>query len=201
MPLRRYMTSQKHSTWSHTGRRKVDQEVHWSVPIRLKPCIWGWRHGIVSKVFASQASGFHTQSQNSQKEAGCSSVHFSANIGERKPGARWTLMATTIVYLMSSRIKKDFVPLSPQNMRGGLRDQYPSLSSWPPQTHMCPYAHPHTNIHTYKALWICGFVAIGTDIEELVEKVKRCWKWTLFCWWHLTPSVSCQLSKRREGRV
>lgn len=58
-------------------------------------------------------------------------------------------------------------------------------------------------MHTYKVLCICGFVTIGTDIKEIVEKLKRCRKWNLFWWWHLNLGVwlCCQHSKRWKGRA
>lgn len=196
MPLRRYMTSQKHSTWSHTGRRKVDQEghlLHWSVPIRWKPCRWCWGHGIVSKVFASQARGSQTRSQNSQKEGGCGSAHFNASTGERRQGACWSLMAATIVYLKNSRIRKDFVPLPFQNLRKVLRINILACPLASTNTHVpiCPPTHEHTHI---QRLWICGFVAIGTDIKELVEKEMLKVNFVLL----VTPNSSCLLSAQQE---
>lgn len=160
MPGRRYITSQK--PWSPIGRRKVDQEdhlLHWSVPIRLKPCRWCWRQGIVSKVFASQARGSWTQSQNSQKEAGCNCTHYHTSAGERRQGALWSLTAVTVVYLMSSRIRKDFMPLPPQNMRGGLRINILACPLASTNTHVpiCSPTHEHTYIQSLVNMCLCGY--------------------------------------------
>lgn len=130
----------------------------------------------------------------------CSIGVYQSDLKLCRQEACWSVMASQLSRFDEFQARRDFVPWPPQNTEEVFRINTLACPLASTDTHVpiCPPTRDHAYIQSHVNMWLCD---IGTDIKELVEKVKSCWKWNLCWWWHLAPSVSCGYNKRWEGLI